>query len=155
MRRESATIDDTPVWERSQFADVVVGASLSAEAPSTCSTSMTSLIESLSLASLQLESLFGEASIEPTMRQSAGKVQKAFKSCVELCRHLPLVKDVEVRSAIEPRTSPDADVRLARSRFGWRVRSRITRCSRPLLRASRRSNQVPWSSSLPAGMLDS
>lgn len=90
-----------PLWERPQFADAVLGssgASLSAESPparlepSGCS--VASLVDTLSLLSLQLSSLF-ETTRSPEVKQAASRVQQSIKRCSELCNHVASVKDNE------------------------------------------------------------
>ena len=82
----SATV---PVWEKPQFADAVLGASLSRETPPhglQPSCTMASLVDSLTLATSLLEAL-PKASSLPVVRHAASRVHMAFKRSLELCAH--------------------------------------------------------------------
>ena len=89
-----ASSADVAVWEKPQFADAVLGASLSREAPAAHavqpSCTMGSLVDSLTLATSLLEALLKASSL-PVVRHAASRVHMAFKRSLELCAHLPLV----------------------------------------------------------------
>ena len=87
-----------PVWQLPQFAHTVLGASLAAVPAAPAATGpackMASLVESLALEASLLEEL-QKASAAPVVRHAASRAAGAFKRCVELCRHMPQVKDNE------------------------------------------------------------
>lgn len=92
-----ADTSTTPIWERAEFSDAVLGASLSGDvkAPSNGpSCSMAQLVNSLMLTTSLLEEI-QKASAAPVVRAAASKSAMAFKRCVELCQHLPLVTNNE------------------------------------------------------------
>ena len=92
--------DTRPPWETAPFAHAVLGASLrdsgkpQPQAASGPCCSVASLLESLKLCERQLVALH-EGSASPVVRGAATKVAVAFKRCIELCGHMPLVKDQE------------------------------------------------------------
>jgi hypothetical protein len=92
--------DEAPIWERPQFVDAIMGSSLSAEAPSPSgpalgpSCTMGSLIDSLTITASLIGSL-QESTTVPVVRAAASKVHVAIKRCLELCSHMPSVKDPE------------------------------------------------------------